>query len=192
MSTHCAIIAHTGERWEGIYIHHDGYLEGVGAELNRSYRDRAKVLALMARGDRSGLTASPDDHAYVDDGEPLHITKGDTPEAVSRLIGERYVYVLRDDGWHYGLGDRLLSAAIRGLEARRRWTGMTDSEANDYLAGLEDSNAALRSCLEKCAAELRQLHAHHYPGCGGGCPSDAYIAEAARLLGKEPKGLRVW
>lgn len=69
---------------------------------------------------------------------------------------------------------------------------MKDSEANDYLAGLEDSNKALRSCLEKCAAELRQIHSHHYPGCGGGCPSDTYIAEAARLLGKEPKDLHVW
>ena len=154
MSTRCSVIAKTDDYWSGIYIHHDGYLEGVGAVLNRSYTDRSKVLALMARGDRSGLTASPDDHAYVDNGEPLNITRGDTPESVARSIGERYVYVLRDDGWHYGLGDRLLSTALRGLEARKKWTGMKDSEANDYLAHLEDSNAALREACEDARKEL--------------------------------------
>lgn len=152
MPTHCAIIARVNdEEYHGIYVHHGGHLGGVGVGLHQSYRDHEKVLRLMARGDRSSLDESPDDHAYVDDGEGLNITKGATASAVTKAIGEKYVkaigekyvYVWDGEEWRVGLGDRLLSTALRGLEARRRWTAMKDSEANDYLAGLEDSKEEL-------------------------------------------------
>lgn len=148
MSTHCAIIARVNdEEYHGIYVHHNGHLGGVGVGLHQSYRDHEKVMRLMARGDRSSLDESPDDHAYVDDGERLSITKGPTASAVAKAIGEEHVYVWDGEEWRVewrvGLGDRLLSTALRGLEARKRWIAMEDSEANDYLAGLEDSKEEL-------------------------------------------------
>ena len=145
MSTRCAIIAKVEEEWRGIYIHHDGYLVGVGRTLHKHYRDHAKVLALISRGDRSSLESDPmSATAYVDRGEDLHVERGPHPSAVAHAIGERIVYVWDGKEWFQGLKGKPLSKAIREIDARIRWTSMTDDEANEYLANLEDEVATLR------------------------------------------------
>lgn len=55
MSTHCVIAERTDEGYRGIYCHHDGYPEGVGAMLAKHYRDPEKVGKLMELGDISSL-----------------------------------------------------------------------------------------------------------------------------------------
>jgi hypothetical protein len=55
MSTRSAIIAKIGGMYQGIYCHFDGYPEGVGAILNKHYRDAPKVSALVSHGDMSSL-----------------------------------------------------------------------------------------------------------------------------------------
>ena len=55
MSTRSIIAATTDGVTRSIYCHSDGYLEGVGATLLRSYTDGAKIDALLALGDISVL-----------------------------------------------------------------------------------------------------------------------------------------
>ena len=186
MSTRCAIIAKVEEEWRGIYIHHDGYLIGVGRTLHKHYRDHAKVLLLISRGDRSSLESDPmSATAYVDRGEELHIVeRGPHPSAVAHTIGEKIVYVWDGKEWFQGLKGRSLSKAIRGIDARIRWTAMDDDTANEYLANLEDTNKALLSSLKECVMELRQLHTHHYPKCEGGCPAEVYLARANEVIAR--------
>lgn len=38
------------------------------------------------------------------------------------------------------------------------------------------------SSLKECVMELRQLHAHHYPKCEGGCPAEVYLQKAQRVI----------
>lgn len=38
------------------------------------------------------------------------------------------------------------------------------------------------AALAEVTAELRQLHAHHYASCKGGCPADAYLQRADAAL----------
>lgn len=42
-----------------IYVHHDGYLEGVGKELLNSYQDEEKINKLLELGDLSSLGDEP-------------------------------------------------------------------------------------------------------------------------------------
>lgn len=48
----------------------------------------------------------------------------------------------------------------------------------------------LAEMLMACAQELNALHAHHYPNCEGGCPSEHYGRKAMALL--ESIGVREW
>ncbi len=46
----------------------------------------------------------------------------------------------------------------------------------------------LLEALENVTAELRQLHAHHYGKCEGGCPAETYIAQATEAIAKAKGG----
>lgn len=56
MATRCAIgfLEHDGSV-HGVYCHHDGYLEGVGARLIAHYSDTYKLLELLEHGSISVL-----------------------------------------------------------------------------------------------------------------------------------------
>jgi hypothetical protein len=90
-----------GDKCRAVYVHWDGYLEGVGAEL-QSYTTQAEVEELIASGDRSSLT----DGFYKDRGEEgVDPTDYDTLaeffEAVEGCWGE-YYYIFKDGVWYCG------------------------------------------------------------------------------------------
>lgn len=55
MSTRSAIIRKTEDGYEGIYCHHDGYIEHVGKILYEDYQTKEKLDRLFALGDLSSL-----------------------------------------------------------------------------------------------------------------------------------------
>jgi len=92
----------------GVYCHHDGYPEGVGATLKEHYRSAKKVGSLLALGDLSTLgsdTGPGYTTAYHRDrGEPLdpNMTYGSVSEAINCArddLGAEYVYIFNGDGW---------------------------------------------------------------------------------------------
>jgi hypothetical protein len=90
-----------GDKCRAVYVHWDGYLDGVGAEL-QEYTTQAEVEELIAEGDRSSLT----DGYYKDRGETgVEPTDYDTfaefLEAVERWWGEFY-YIFKDGVWYCG------------------------------------------------------------------------------------------
>lgn len=52
MSTRSFVGVMIGEKCRAVYVHFDGYLEGVGAEL-QEYTTQAMVEELISHGDRS-------------------------------------------------------------------------------------------------------------------------------------------
>ncbi len=54
MGTRSMVGMMVGDKCRAVYVHFDGYLEGVGAEL-QSYTEQAEVEALLEDGDRSSL-----------------------------------------------------------------------------------------------------------------------------------------
>lgn len=70
---------------------------------------------------------------------------------------------------------------------RDEWKATAEAHKDnfDILAGsLRGKCAELLGALKNVTMELTQLHAHHYPACDGGCPSDIYIAQANSLIAK--------
>ena len=55
MATRSSIAMATGEGIRSVYVHWDGYPEGVGATLEEHYQDPDKLTQLLDRGDLSSL-----------------------------------------------------------------------------------------------------------------------------------------
>ena len=116
MSTRSAIIEKTDTGYRGIYVHHDGYREGVGKTLSLYYTNPERVSALVDLGDLSSLGKNinptgphsfdkPEKGVTVaymrdrgeDDCQP---TVGKTIKKVAERIGhDGYVYVFKGDHW---------------------------------------------------------------------------------------------
>ena len=84
-----------------VYVHWDGYLDGVGAEL-QGYTTQAEVEALIADGDRSSLTEG----FYKDRGETgVDPTDYNTFEEffnAANGCGAEYYYVFNGGTWYCG------------------------------------------------------------------------------------------
>ena len=101
MGTRSMVGVMVGDKCRAVYVHWDGYLEGVGAEL-QGYTTQAEVEELISHGDRSSL----DDGYYKDRGEKgVEPTDYDTFaeffEAVEGCWGEWY-YIFKDGVWYCG------------------------------------------------------------------------------------------
>ncbi len=101
MGTRSMVGVMQGDKCRAIYVHFDGYLEGVGAEL-QGYTEQAEVEELIADGDRSSL----DGGFYKDRGEtgvdPTdYATFEEFYDAVEGCWGEWY-YVFKDGVWYCG------------------------------------------------------------------------------------------
>lgn len=88
-----------------IYCHHDGYLHGVGAELNKYFKNYDDVLMMILAGDCS----------YIEGGVACHYTsKGEDwasnrPE--QRMYARRnedYLYVFKDGVWKIPVNDEMI------------------------------------------------------------------------------------
>jgi hypothetical protein len=88
-----------------IYCHFDGYVDGVGAELQANYTDRSKVEELIALGDISVLrpTIETTEAYHRDRGEDKHSTSYLSVEDLFNLGFEssiEYIYCLtKDNKW---------------------------------------------------------------------------------------------
>ena len=101
MSTRSFVGVMVGDKCRAVYVHWDGYLEGVGAEL-QDYTTQADVEALIAPGDRSSL----DGPYYSERGETGveprdYATFEEFYDAADGSWAE-YYYVFKDGVWYCG------------------------------------------------------------------------------------------
>jgi len=131
MGTRSIVGMMVGDKCRAVYVHFDGYLEGVGAEL-QSYTEQAEVEALLEDGDRSSL----DGGFYSERGETGveprdYETFAKFFEAVENCWGEWY-YVFKDGVWYCGNtygGDALYKKLTPYAEAREIQAKARDEEA---------------------------------------------------------------
>ena len=101
MGTRSLVGVMVGSKCRAVYVHWDGYLEGVGAEL-QGYTTQAEVEELISHGDRSSL----DDGYYKDRGETgVDPVEYDTFEQfldAANGCGAEYYYVFKDGVWYCG------------------------------------------------------------------------------------------
>jgi hypothetical protein len=101
MGTRSFVGVMVGDKCRAVYVHWDGYLEGVGAEL-QEYTTQAKVEELISHGDRSSLTEG----FYKDRGET------DVDPQVFDTFNEFFItcadsscefyYIFKDGVWYCG------------------------------------------------------------------------------------------
>ena len=101
MGTRSMVGVMVGNKVRAVYVHWDGYLDGVGAGL-QDYTTQAEVEELISHGDRSSL----DEGYYKDRGETgvepsEYATFDEFYDAVEGCGGE-YYYVFKDGTWYCG------------------------------------------------------------------------------------------
>lgn len=105
-----------------IYCHYDGYLSGVGVELNKYFNNYDDALMMILAGDCS----------YIEDGVACHYTsKGEDwasnrPE--QRMYARRnedYLYVFKDGVWKIPVNDEMIDIEYIDAEGY--------CSINDYL-----------------------------------------------------------
>jgi len=71
---------------------------------------------------------------------------------------------------------------------------LRDKLTTDKIAGMRDQITALQTqrndllaALEMCRLEISQMHGHHHPDCGEGCPSWQAIDKADAAIAKTKK-----
>ena len=119
MSTRSLICKETPDhKYVGIYCHHDGYPEGVGAVLINYYNDCEKVEKLLALGDLSSLNErlapnENEEHSFDNPADDVcvayHRDRGEEfcPAGEIRIetahnCGAEFVYIFGLDGkWRY-------------------------------------------------------------------------------------------
>jgi hypothetical protein len=101
MGTRSMVGVMQGDKCRAVYVHWDGYLDGVGAEL-QAYTSQADVEALIAEGDRSSLTEG----FYKDRGEtgvePTDYAAFEEFLDAANGCGAEYYYVFKDGVWYCG------------------------------------------------------------------------------------------
>lgn len=101
MGTRSFVGVMVGDKCRAVYVHWDGYLSGVGAEL-QDYTTQAEVEELISHGDRSSLT----DGFYKDRGEDgVEPTDFDSFEELYEACDGswcEYYYIFKDGVWYCG------------------------------------------------------------------------------------------
>ena len=101
MGTRSFVGVMVGSKCRAIYVHWDGYLEGVGREC-QDYKTQAEVEELISHGDRSSL----DEGYYADRGETgVEPRDYDTFEEFYNAAHDswaEYYYVFKDGVWYCG------------------------------------------------------------------------------------------
>ena len=103
MGTRSFVGVQKGDLIEAVYVHWDGYLAGVGVDLQK-YTTQEQVEELISHGDRSSL----EDEFYKDRGEAWERVKPETYNTFDEFFaacedswGEFY-YIFKDGVWYYG------------------------------------------------------------------------------------------
>ena len=103
----CDIKCKDGHKYLQIYVHNDGYPDGVGYTLTKYYDTYEKVLALILAGDTSAVHEDST-VAYVGRNEP-YATRVRPKSCEKPVCNEDYLYVFGEDGWEaysYSWGTR--------------------------------------------------------------------------------------
>ncbi len=130
MGTRSFVGVMVGDRVRAVYVHFDGYLEGVGAEL-QGYKTQAEVEELISHGDRSSL----DGGYYKDRGEdgvdPVEYENfKEFYDAADKSWAE-YYYIFKDGVWYCGNtyeGDALYKKLVPYAEAVELQEAQRESE----------------------------------------------------------------
>ena len=100
MGTRSFVGVMVGDKCRAVYVHWDGYLEGVGAEL-QDYTTQEEVLELIADGDMSSLG-----DYYKDRGdtgtEPKEFATFDEFYEYADGSWAEYYYIFKDGVWYCG------------------------------------------------------------------------------------------
>jgi len=135
MGTRSLVGVMVGDKCRAVYVHWDGYLEGVGAEL-QNYTTQEEVEELIADGDRSTL----DSGFYKDRGEtgvgPRTYATFEKFLDAADGCGAEYYYIFKDGVWYCG-------------DCYARWSDGT--ELSGALVSYDDAveiEAALREADE--------------------------------------------
>ena len=100
MGTRSFVGVMVGDKCRAVYVHWDGYLEGVGAEL-QDYTTQEEVLELVAGGDMSSLG-----DYYKDRGDtgvdPKEFATFDEFYDYANESWAEYYYVFKDGVWYCG------------------------------------------------------------------------------------------
>ncbi|MDO5049355.1 MAG: hypothetical protein Q4D87_05680 [Actinomycetaceae bacterium] len=116
MSTRSYVGVIEGNTISFIYVHFDGYLQGVGAALATGFPKAKDIKPIIALGDRSGLTLTSyagDGDSYAEQGEVSDhlkpstrtIAQGAKEETIKELItyagqnGIEFLYLLDGKKW---------------------------------------------------------------------------------------------
>ena len=88
-----------GNLWLGAYCHHDGYLDGVGAELKEHYNTYEDILNLILLGQLSYICDNVCAyHNWRDEEHKIAVDKNDLPKG-SYFID--YTYYFDGGEWTY-------------------------------------------------------------------------------------------
>ena len=101
MGTRSFVGVMVGDKCRAVYVHWDGYLEGVGAEL-QNYTRQELVEELISHGDRSSLDGPYYSERGETDVEPAdYATFEEFYEAADGSWAE-YYYIFKDGVWYCG------------------------------------------------------------------------------------------
>lgn len=125
MSTRSVVGINDNGTIRSVYVHHDGYLDGVGLCLLENYKDAATVRKLIELGDMSVLGSTIEDcETYVSRGEDLNIDECEDVDNFVYELGDhgdeyRYLFDTATSTWFYLCEDqetlrKLTPAAIAG------------------------------------------------------------------------------
>ncbi len=101
MSTRSLVGVMIGDICRAVYVHSDGYLDGVGEEL-LEYKNQKDVEKLIEPGDRSYLSGG----FYADNGEtdvsPTEYNSFEEFFEGADACWAEYYYVFKDGVWYFG------------------------------------------------------------------------------------------
>lgn len=88
-----------GNLWLGAYCHHDGHLDGVGAELKEYYNTYEAALNLILLGQMSCICGEVCAyHNWRNEEHHIAVDKNDLPKGGKYI---NYTYYFEDDNWTF-------------------------------------------------------------------------------------------
>jgi hypothetical protein len=101
MGTRSFVGVMVGDKCRAVYVHWDGYLEGVGAEL-QEYRSQQEVEELISYGDRSTLTDGYYQERCETNVEPKEYSTFNELYKICDDNWIEYYYIFKDGVWYCG------------------------------------------------------------------------------------------
>lgn len=123
MGTRSFVGIMVGDKCHAVYVHWDGYLNGVGAEL-QGYRKQDEVEELVSHGDRSSLEGEYYKDRGEDDVDPIEYENFNELFDAADGSGAEWYYIFNDGTWYCGntySGSNLYQKLIPYSEAVNIW-----------------------------------------------------------------------